>query len=121
LIDDDGRFLKQAQRPRLTGVDAAHILKRNPIGNGSAPVIRRAVFDAIAYRPAFQIARDWYFDETFRQSEDIECWVRIALTTNWRFGAGPANPLPHQRWRLVRRDRSPVGRVGGDDRQADAP
>lgn len=89
LIDDDGRFLKQAQRPRLTGVDAAHILKRNPIGNGSAPVIRRAVFDAIAYRPAFQIARDWYFDETFRQSEDIECWVRIALTTNWRFEGVP--------------------------------
>ncbi|WP_394155252.1 glycosyltransferase family 2 protein [Loktanella salsilacus] len=85
LIDDDGKFLRQAQRPRLTGVDAAHILKRNPIGNGSAPVIRRAVFDAIAYRPATEVARDWYFDETFRQSEDIECWMRIALTTDWQF------------------------------------
>ncbi|RYH01458.1 glycosyltransferase family 2 protein [Salipiger sp. IMCC34102] len=89
LIDDEGAFLKQAQRPRLTGIDAAHILKRNPIGNGSAPVIRRAVFDEIAYRPAFETRRDWYFDETFRQSEDIECWMRIALTTNWQFEGVP--------------------------------
>ena len=85
LIDDNGKLLKQAQRPRLTGIDATHILKRNPIGNGSAPVIRRAVFDAIAYRPVTETTRDWYFDETFRQSEDIECWMRIALTTDWQF------------------------------------
>ena len=23
------------------------------------------------------------FDETFAQSEDIECWLRLALTTDW--------------------------------------
>ncbi len=89
MIDDDGTLLQQAQQPRLTGIDAAHILKRNPVGNGSAAVIRRAVFDDIAYRPGFEVARDWYFDETFRQSEDIECWVRIALSTNWRFEGVP--------------------------------
>ena len=121
LIDDTGTLLKQAQRPRLTGIDAAHILKRNPIGNGSAAVIRRAVLDAIAYRPAFETARDWYFDETFRQSEDIECWMRIALTTDWQFEGvpGSADPLPHQRRWPVRRDRPAAGRVGVDDRQAD--
>ena len=89
LIDEAGKLLKQAQRPRLSGIDAAHILKRNPVGNGSAPVIRRAVFAAIAYRPAFEAQRDWYFDETFRQSEDIECWMRIALSTNWQFEGVP--------------------------------
>ena len=89
LIDDHGTLLKQAQRPRLTGVDAAHILKRNPVGNGSAAVIRRAVFAEIAYRPAFEVERDWYFDESFRQSEDIECWMRIALSTNWQFEGVP--------------------------------
>ena len=26
-----------------------------------------------------------YFDENFRQSEDIECWTRIALLTGWEF------------------------------------
>lgn len=85
LIAEDGTHLGQSQMPRLNGVDAAHIFKRNPIGNGSAPVIRRAVFDDIAYRPDGETERDWYFDETFRQSEDIECWLRMALTTPWRF------------------------------------
>jgi glycosyltransferase involved in cell wall biosynthesis len=89
LIDDNGRHLGHNQRPRLRGITAAHILKRNPIGNGSAPVIRSAVFDAIAYRPAQEQSRDWYFDETFRQSEDVECWMRIALTTQWDFEGIP--------------------------------
>ncbi|WP_341365906.1 glycosyltransferase family 2 protein [Yoonia sp. BS5-3] len=85
LMHDNGAPMKRAQKPRLTGISAAHILKRNPIGNGSAPVIRRTVFDDIAYRPKHEMMRDWFFDETFRQSEDIECWLRIALTTGWRF------------------------------------
>lgn len=89
LIDDAGALTGLAQRPRLTGITAAQIFKRNPIGNGSAPVIRRAVFDAIAYRPVSETSRDWYFDETFRQSEDIECWLRIALTTDWAFEGVP--------------------------------
>lgn len=85
LIDDDGAPLGMAQSPRLKNITPAHIFKRNPIGNGSAPVIRKAVFTSIAYRPASEKTRDWYFDETFRQSEDIECWLRIALTTRWQF------------------------------------
>ncbi|MEH6831879.1 MAG: glycosyltransferase family A protein [Sulfitobacter sp.] len=85
LIDDCGARLAVTQSPRLKNITATHIFKRNPIGNGSAPVIRRAVFDAIAHRPAKEQTRDWYFDETFRQSEDIECWLRIALTTGWQF------------------------------------
>lgn len=48
-------------------------------------MIRRAVLEEIAYQPRQDPARDWYFDETFRQSEDIECWMRIALTTRWAF------------------------------------
>jgi glycosyltransferase involved in cell wall biosynthesis len=89
LIDDDSIHLGQSQKPRLFNIDAVHIFKRNPIGNGSSPVIRRAVFDAIAFRPATETERDWYFDETFRQSEDIECWLRVALTTDWGFEGVP--------------------------------
>lgn len=89
LIDDNGRPLRQAQTPRLNGINAEHVLKRNPIGNGSAPVIRKAVFDDIAYRPAHEDSRNWYFDESFRQSEDIECWLRIALTTDWTIAGVP--------------------------------
>jgi glycosyltransferase involved in cell wall biosynthesis len=89
LINDAGNLLSQTQRPRLKAVDAAIIFKRNPIGNGSAVVLRRAVFDAIAYRPHHEHSRDWCFDETFRQSEDIECWLRIALKTDWTFEGVP--------------------------------
>ena len=89
FISDDGHLTGQTQRPRLTGVDAAHIFKRNPIGNGSAPVLRRAALDAISFRPPSESTRNWYFDETFRQSEDIECWLRIALSTNWKFEGIP--------------------------------
>jgi glycosyltransferase involved in cell wall biosynthesis len=89
LIDADGKSLGISQMPRLHGVTAAHVLKRNPIGNGSAGVFRREVFDEIAFRPASETVRDWYFDETFRQSEDIECWLRIALTTEWAFEGVP--------------------------------
>jgi len=89
LMNDEGALTGQAQRPRLTGIDAATIFKRNPIGNGSAAVMRRAVFDEIAFRPRHETLRDWYFDETFRQSEDIECWLRIALRTEWVFEGIP--------------------------------
>ncbi|WP_095588189.1 glycosyltransferase family 2 protein [Actibacterium ureilyticum] len=89
FINDDGCLTGQAQRPRLTGIDAAHVFKRNPVGNGSAAVLRRDVLDEIAFRPPEEDGRDWYFDERFRQSEDIECWLRIALTTRWRFEGIP--------------------------------
>ena len=85
LIDDNGALTGQAQRPRLADVDTKCIFRRNPVGNGSAAVFRREVFDAIAFRPEHETQRDWYFDETFRQSEDIECWMRIALSTDWEF------------------------------------
>lgn len=89
FIDDAGRPTGHAQRPRLRSVTAAHVFKRNPVGNGSAPVMRRAALDAIAWRPAGETARDWWFDERFRQSEDIECWLRLALTTDWEIAGIP--------------------------------
>ncbi len=89
LIDGQSALTGHAQRPRLKGVSPTHIFKRNPIGNGSAMVIRRAALNEIAYRPRSETHRDWYFDETFRQSEDIECWLRMSLTTEWVFEGIP--------------------------------
>ena len=86
FIDEAGRPLGLVQRPKLSGVAPVDILTRNPVGNGSAPVIRRAALDAIAFpSPRPGVVEDCYFDESFRQSEDIECWLRIALQTSWRF------------------------------------
>lgn len=86
FMDNDGRPMGIVQAPKLTGVKAANVLCRNPVGNGSAPVIRKAVFDAIAFASERRNKkRDCYFDEDLRQSEDIECWLRIASQTAWEF------------------------------------
>ena len=79
LIDEDGAPLGLAQKPKAEDVTARDVLLRNPVGNGSTPVIRRACLDEIAFRPEGE-TRDQWFDESFRQSEDIECWLRIVLT-----------------------------------------
>ncbi len=84
MIDDDGNLLRIIQIPKLQNVTSQDVFLRNPVGNGSAPVLRRAVFDDIAFENSDRLELD-YFDESFRQSEDIECWTRIALTTDWRF------------------------------------
>lgn len=97
LVNANNRSLGILQAPRTADVSAHHILMRNPVGNGSAPVIRAATLKEIAYRPAGE-SRDWFFDETLRQSEDIECWIRIALTTKWGFG-GLADSLT--RYRII--------------------
>lgn len=93
LIDENGGRLSMTQRPRLAGIDAEHVLCRNPVGNGSAGVLRREALDDIAFEVAApEGMRMCWFDETFRQSEDIELWTRIAATTLWAF-AGVAEPL----------------------------
>lgn len=89
MISADSRPLGLSQSPRLKGITAAHIFRRNPIGNGSAPVFRRAALDSIAYAPDGPGTRTWWFDETFRQSEDVECWLRFALTTDWEIEGIP--------------------------------
>ncbi|WIY25992.1 glycosyltransferase family 2 protein [Parasedimentitalea psychrophila] len=83
LIDEESQPLGLKQTPRLHAITAAEVFKRNPVGNGSVAVFRRAALMDIAYRPQQHHPRQWFFDETFRQSEDIECWLRLALTTDW--------------------------------------
>lgn len=97
LIDAEGVSLGLTQSPKTRNVTARDVFLRNPVGNGSSPVIRRACLDSIAFRPEGE-ARDWWFDETFRQSEDIECWLRIALTTDWQLEGIDA---PLTRYRIL--------------------
>lgn len=90
FMADDGTPLSMYQTPKLEDVTVSDVLCRNPVGNGSAPVIRREVFEAIEARDdRYGKPEPVYFDPDFRQSEDIECWVRIAATTPWRFGGLP--------------------------------
>ena len=93
FIDDGSRRMRAMQNPRLDNISAEHIFCRNPIGNGSAPVLRRALLDELEFCiEAPEGRRSCWFDETFRQSEDIEMWTRAAVQTDWTI-AGIAQPL----------------------------
>ena len=84
LIDENSLQIGLSQTPKTTGISAKDVLLRNPIGNGSSPVFRRAALQDIAWRPDHEQNRDWWFDEDFHQTEDIECWMRFVLTTSWK-------------------------------------
>ncbi|GAB4542731.1 MAG: hypothetical protein Tsb0014_35790 [Pleurocapsa sp.] len=90
FIDGEGKSLGIYQMPKLKNITPDHLLCRNPIGNGSAPVIRREVLAAICFEDRVQeTVEACYFDEHFRQSEDIECWFRIAADTSWEIEGIP--------------------------------
>ena len=90
FIDSQGKSLGVYQMPKLTEITPDHLLCRNPIGNGSAPVIRREVLELIRFEEKLrETVEDFYFDENFRQSEDIECWFRIAALTSWQIEGIP--------------------------------
>jgi glycosyltransferase involved in cell wall biosynthesis len=84
LIGEDGRELGIRQQPRLGRAGPREVFTGQAIKNGSIPVFRRAALEDAALRPE-GTDRVWYFDETLRRSEDVECWTRMALTTGWVF------------------------------------
>ena len=84
MINEHGITLRIAQNPKLHSITPADVFKRNPIGNGSSAVFRREALDAIAFRPLHETERDWWFDETFRQSEDIDAWMRFVLASDFK-------------------------------------
>jgi glycosyltransferase involved in cell wall biosynthesis len=81
FVDEAGKDLKTYQMPQLTGITTGYLLCGNPVGNGSAPVVRQEVFQAIGKATAS--GEVGYFDESLRRAEDIECWLRIAIQTPW--------------------------------------
>lgn len=89
LIDEFGEPLGLYQISKLTDITELDLLCRTPIGNGSVPVFRREALEAIRYTNG---AGEWcYFnpDRRLHPSEDVECWMRIALTTNWKIEGIP--------------------------------
>jgi glycosyltransferase involved in cell wall biosynthesis len=97
FIDEKSTLLGIGQFPKLTNISTQHVFCRNPVGNGSAAVIRRSLLNEVGY---FGVQEDkyrkMYFDESLRQSEDIELWTRIAVTTKWKF-QGIVEPLTYYR------------------------
>jgi cellulose synthase/poly-beta-1,6-N-acetylglucosamine synthase-like glycosyltransferase len=95
FMDENNHMTGTGQFPKLTEINFKDILCRNPIGNGSAAVIRSRLLTDISITNQEQ-GRKYYFDETLRQSEDIELWVRIASLNKWKF-EGISTPLTYYR------------------------
>ena len=86
FINEQGNSTGIYQKPRkLYDITPSYVLCRNPVGNGSAAVIRRKVFEDIKFQDnLYGTLEDFYFDERLRRAEDIECWLRISIKTHWR-------------------------------------
>jgi len=86
FIDEAGNFLGTYLRPtKFKEITPPYLLHENPVGPSSAAVVRREVFEAIKFQDnLYGTSEDFYFDEHFRQAEDIECWLRIAIQTKWQ-------------------------------------
>lgn len=86
FIDGAGNRLGLYQLPKLRGVAARDILCRNPIGNGSVPLLRRDVVESVKFTTTCDgQLEDVYFDDEAAGWEDVELWFRIAFKTHWRF------------------------------------
>lgn len=86
FVDEQGEPMGIGQFPKLKNITTKDIFCRNPIGNGSAPVIRNALLQEMAVNiKTYYGDRSVCFNELLRQSEDIEFWLRVALRGNWRF------------------------------------
>ena len=90
FIDQNGEIIGNFQMPNIKNIDAKLIFCRNPISNGSCVVLKKCVLDDIEFEAdIYENVESYWFDDSFRQSEDIECWLRIALTSKWKFEGIP--------------------------------
>jgi len=64
------------------------------ISNGCGCSVPAGGFEEIRFPANLDGAlEDFYFDEGLRQSEDVECWLRIAIQTHWLLRAFQALTL----------------------------
>ncbi|BAU13326.1 glycosyl transferase family 2 [Leptolyngbya sp. NIES-3755] len=95
FIDEQSRSMGLYQMPRkIRNITPPYVLCRNPVGNGSAAVIRRETFEDIKFQDdLYGVTEDFYFDERLRfekaDATDLECWTRIAATTKWQLEGIP--------------------------------
>jgi len=88
MIDLGSKPTGLRQSPQVSGITSADLLYRNPVGNGSTPVMRRTALEDIAHPHPVDGHTCW-FDEELRQSTDIECWIRLSLQTGWKIEGIP--------------------------------
>ena len=84
FVNEQGAVLGIGQFPKLKKISCKDIFCRNPVGNGSAPVIRHRLLREMTFECP-KTGHSSIFDEELSQSEDIELWLRIALHGRWTF------------------------------------
>lgn len=87
FIDDDGNPLGIYQTSQYQDITPGYILCRNPVGNGSTPLIRREALEAIKFQDnLYGTVEDFYFDDDrkLHPSEDVECWFRLAVKSPYK-------------------------------------
>lgn len=90
FVDEAGKSLGLYNATEYKVITPGAILCRNPIANPSCLVTRREVLEEIKFQQEYNgTIEDCYFDESLRQSEDAECWLRICIKTNWNFAVIP--------------------------------
>lgn len=90
FIDEGSNPLGIYQISKTQDITPALIFCRNPIGNGSTPVIRKEVFEEIKYQADLgEGLVDCYFDPSLQHIEDVECWLRMSVKTDWDFEGIP--------------------------------
>lgn len=96
FVNEQGKPMGIGQFPKLKRISAKDVFCRNPVGNGSAAVIRRRLLNEVVFDSESERNRMCVFNEALRQSEDIELWLRIALLGKWKF-EGINTPLTFYR------------------------
>lgn len=89
LIDGNNTLIGEVRHTKTSDITPTQLFKRNPVGSISTMVARREALEDLSYRPYHENKRDWIFDEHLEAFEDLECWLRAALTTEWTFEALP--------------------------------
>jgi len=77
-LSEDGHPTGQLLITRCREPSALDLIRRNHVGNGSTPVVRKDVFRLAGA-----------FDETLGSCEDFEMWVRSAACTPWKLRLVP--------------------------------
>ena len=94
FFTESGDDLPYYQISKTNNIQAKDILLKNPIGNGSTVFVRKSLINEVSLKR--HLGAGEFFNRNLRQSEDIECWLKISLETNWSIEGIPY-PLTYYR------------------------
>ena len=95
FFKENGDILPYYQISKTKNIQAADIFLKNPIGNGSTVFVRKKLIEEVC--SVRKQGKNNFFNPNLRQSEDIECWLKISLDTKWKI---EGIPIPLTQYRV---------------------